>query len=238
MLVALATGPVAGAGGCGGASISGFGDVMLSVTVPGDVLVRAADYTVDDDGRVLLSGTIESPTAVHDLAKLITHVPAGDYVVRMRADSTDQRSTCEGMASIKVMKGATARIHVDAACRGAGHVVVGFGVDCLATALVDLLVSPLTAPVGESVLADAVSARDGGGALSYAWSAPSGTFSDPMAGRTSFTCAQPGEVQLTVEAANTQACSQKTSAVVTCVPAPDGGVDGGTDAVNDGLSLQ
>jgi hypothetical protein len=237
MLVALATGPGAIAGGCGGSSPSGFGDVMLSVTVPGDVLIRSADYTIDNDTSVPIAGTIEAPAAVHDVAKLITHVPVGAYAVTARADSTDRKSVCEGTASIKVTKGATARVHLDADCHGGGHVVVAFGVDCRATPLADLLVSPLTAYVGESVLGSAVAARPEGGALSFEWSAPSGTFSEPKASRTAFTCATPGPVEIAVQVTDAEACVQKKSAVVTCVAPPDGGpdarADGGKDGGND-----
>jgi hypothetical protein len=232
MLVALATGPLAGAGGCGGSSTSGasgFGGVMLSFTVPGDVLIRSVDYTIDNDERSPLSGTIESPAAIHDLGTLIPHVPTGAYVVTTRAESTDTRSVCVGTTSIQVTKGATARSHVVANCKDGGHVAVGFGVDCRRTPLVDLVVSPLATLVGEAVLASAAPARADGGALTYAWSAPSGTFAHAKDAKTEFTCAEPGPVELTVQVTDAESCQQSTSIVVTCVPRPDGGAGDASD---------
>jgi hypothetical protein len=225
MLVALTAGTGMGSGGCGGEGTPNFGDVMLTITVPGDVLVRSAEYTIEGQGRASLSGTILAGAPVHDVDKLIAHVPVGDYVATGRAEATDHLSTCQGTAAVKVMKAATARVHVDASCHGAGHVIVGIGVNCRATALADLLVSPRSARVGESVIARAAGARPEGGALTFAWSAPSGTFSDPSAAQTAFACGAPGPVELTLRVTDSQSCQQTLSALVICLPAPDGGPD-------------
>jgi hypothetical protein len=230
MLVALAAGTGAGAGGCGSDAPSGFGDVMLTVTVPGDVLVRSADYELESQARTPMTGTLTADAPVHDLNKLIAHVPVGQYTATAHAEATDHRSECEGTATLEVTKGATARAHVVGNCRGAGQLVVTFGVDCRATPLVDLLVSPLAASVGEQVIARADPARPDGGALAYAWAAPSGTFSDQKARQTAFTCGAVGPVELTLHVVDSQACEQTHSATVTCLPplpVPDGGADTG-----------
>jgi hypothetical protein len=213
--------------------VSGHGDVMMTVTVPDDVLIRAADYTIDDMSRPPLTGTMGGTQALHQVQKLFTHVPVGDYLASARAEATDRQSICEGSSPVKVTRGAVARVHVAAMCRGTGgHVVVGIGVSCRATPLVDVLVSPVSAVVGESsVLGRTFLVRQDGGALTYEWSAPSGTFADPKAPQTAFTCAQPGPVELKVRVVDDEGCEQTHSAIVTCVPAPDGGADadGGGD---------
>src|SRR5262249_54800464 len=112
--------------------------------------------------------------------------------VTAAADSTDGKGRCEGTATLDVPKGGTTRLNVDLTCKGGGNVTVGIGVNCLATPLVDFLVSPLVARIGESVLGNAVPARPDGGALTFTWSAPSGTFSDANAAQTMFTCTMPG----------------------------------------------
>lgn len=237
-LVALATGLGAGVGACGNAPSSAtnaFGDVMMTVTVPDDTLIRTADYTIesDDMSRARMTGTMGGTQALHQVQKLFTHVPVGDYVASARAEATDHQSVCEGSLPVKVTKGAIARVHVAAMCRGSGgHVVVGIGVNCHATPLVDFLVSPVSAHVGEVVVGRASPLRQDGGALTYAWTAPSGTFADAKASQTAFTCALPGPVEVSLKVTDAEGCAQSHSAMVTCLAVPDGGLDardGGAD---------
>jgi hypothetical protein len=204
---------------------------MVSVVVPGDVLIRSASYTVAGDDQPM-TGTITADSAVHEVDKLITHVPAGDYTVSAHADSTDRQSVCEASLPIRVSKDTVARVRLAPSCKGSvGNVIIGIGVNCLSSPLFNLLVSPESARVGESVLGRASAARPDGGALTYVWSAPSGTFSDPKAEQTMFTCATPGPVEVKVQVTDDQSCQQSLSAVVTCLPRPDGGAD--ANAGND-----
>jgi hypothetical protein len=64
----------------------------------------------------------------------------------------------------------------------------------------------------------------------FLWSAPSGTFGDPSASSTSFTCTAPGNVPVTF-VVKREGCSEMLSASVNCVAAADAG---GADAAGDG----
>jgi hypothetical protein len=89
--------------------------------------------------------------------------------------------------------------------------------------LTSVRAAPDQAQVGTPVVvvATAVGVIDAGTAL-FSWSASSGSFGDPAAPITTFTCAAPGRVTLTV-AATQDGCSEAMSTTLDCVAAADGG---------------
>jgi hypothetical protein len=93
--------------------------------------------------------------------------------------------------------------------------------------LFTLLVAPDQVEVGGSVAVTATTeANLDGGATQLSWSAQSGTFSDPNAALTTFTCTAPGTVALHLTVTR-ESCTETLSASVTCAAASD---DGGIDA--------
>jgi hypothetical protein len=231
IVVALAAGLGAGAGGCGNTSRS-FGDVIMTVTVPAGVEVQSAQYTLDDKVNTPSAGVMGGSQPERQFVELITHVPASDqYVATVQAESVDGQMICAGSAVVAVMNGVTSRVQVALKC--GGHVLVSIGVSCRDTPLVSFLVSPLAASVGSYVIGQAVSARPDGGALTFTWSAPSGTFADPSAPQTTFTCTQAGPVQVTLQVEDDELCQQSYSSLVTCFSAADAGMDAGPDTRAD-----
>ena len=223
--VALATGFGLGAAGCGSSSSPPYGEVIMTVTVPDGVQVQSVQYTMDDNVNAPSTGIVGGPQPEHQYVELVAHVPVSThYTVTVQAESTDGKMTCAGSAPIQVMSGVTTRVQIALKC--GGQVLVGIGVSCNDTPLVDLLVSPIAANVGSYVIARAGSARPDGGPLTFAWSAPSGTFSDPKESQTNFTCTQVGPVKITVQVGDDEMCLQTYSSTVTCLPAPDGGAAG------------
>lgn len=228
IVVALATGLGVGAGGCGNASQS-FGGVNMTVTVPEGVQVQSAEYTLDDKVNAPSEGVMGGSQPERQFVELITHVPVSDqYVATVQAESVDGQMICAGSAVVEVMNGVTSRVQVALKC--GGHVLVSIGVSCRDTPLVSFLVSPLAASVGAYVIGQAVSARPDAGSLTFTWSAPSGTFADPSASQTTFTCTQAGPVKLTLQVEDDERCQQSYSSLVTCFSAPDAGADAGPDA--------
>jgi hypothetical protein len=226
--VALAMGFGASVGGCGSASHA-FGDVIMTVTVPDGVRIQSASYTLDDMVDAPSMGVIGGSQPAQQLIELIAHVPVSDqYVANVQAESADGQMGCVGSAPVTVMDGVTTRVQIALQC--GGQVLVGIGVSCNETPLVDLLVSPLAVPVGAYVIARAASTRPDGGALTFAWSASPGVFADPTSSQTNFTCTQVGPVTLALQVQDDELCKQSYSAMVTCLSPVDGGsVDGGSD---------
>ncbi len=164
--------------------------------------------------------------------ELITHVLVSDqYVATVQGESVDGQMLCAGSALVKVMNGVTSRVQVALKC--GGHVLVGIGVSCRDTPLVTFLVSPLAASVGAYVIGQAVSARPDAGSLTLTWSAPSGTFADPSASQTTFTCTKAGPVKLTLQVEDDELCQQTFSSLVTCFSPADAGADARVDAGAD-----
>jgi hypothetical protein len=221
IVVALAIGVGLCAAGCGSSTPS-YGDVIMTVTVPDGVQVSAVQYTMNDNVNAPSTGVVGGPQPEHQYVELVAHVaPSDHYTVTVQAESTDGQKTCEGSAPFKVMSGVTTRVQIALKC--GGQVLVGIGVSCNDTPLVDVLVSPIAATVGSYVIGRAGSARPDGGPLTFTWSAPSGTFSDPNASQTNFTCTQVGPVKVTLQVADDEMCQQSYTSTVTCLPGPDGG---------------
>jgi hypothetical protein len=198
----------------------------MTVSVPAGVQVQSAQFTIDDKMHLPMEGIVGGPQPEAQFVELIQHVAAGDrYVATVQAESTDGQMVCSGSAPVEVMDGVTTRVQIALKC--GGHVLVAIGVSCLDTPLVDFLVSPLVTSVGESVVARADSSRPDAGPLTFTWSAPSGSFADAAASRTSFTCTQAGVVVVTLKVEDDELCQQSYSSTVTCL-GPDGGIpDGG-----------
>ncbi|HEX4403983.1 MAG TPA: hypothetical protein VH560_04095 [Polyangia bacterium] len=239
--VVLAMGLGVSAGGCGNASHA-FGDVIMTVTVPDDVQIQSASYTLDDMIDAPSMGVIGGSQPVQQLDELISHVPASaQYALTVQAETADGLMDCTGSAPVTVMNGATTRVQVTLKC--GGHVLVGIGVTCDASPLVDFLVSPLAASVGTYVIAQAAPSRPDGGPLTFAWSGSPGVFADAAASQTTFTCSQPGPVTIKHQVHDDELCQQSYASTVTCLSAVDAGaadalsadtrVDAGSDAGSD-----
>jgi hypothetical protein len=88
-------------------------------------------------------------------------------------------------------------------------------------------VEPTVVHWGEPVKASAFRATDPDNeVLTYAWSAPTGTFVDAKAGETYFMCTEPGPVTLTVVVTDRSGCSEKAMLGIFCLGKPDGGAAG------------
>ncbi len=225
--VALAMGLGVSAGGCGNKSHA-VGDLIMTVTVPDGVQIQTASYTLDDMVDAPSTGVIGGAQPMQQFVELVAHVPASDqYVLTVQAESADGQMGCMGSAPVTVMSDATTRVQVALKC--GGHVLVGIGVSCDATPLVDFLVSPVSATVGAYVIASAESARPDGGPLTFTWSGSPGVFGDGGASQTTFTCTKPGPVTIKVQVQDDELCQQSYSSTVTCLsPFDAGSADAGS----------
>jgi hypothetical protein len=98
-----------------------------------------------------------------------------------------------------------------------GHVVISVGIQCPGLRVSQYTLSPLSTSVGGTIDVMAAGTDDSSDAaiISYAWSAPTGKFSDPASAHTTYTCTAPGEVTLTVTVSNGD-CRAMGGMMVTC----------------------
>jgi hypothetical protein len=207
---------------CGHPPHDSFGNVDVLVTVPADVLVNAVDFRISGPDSELVSGQIHSRSPQEEFETLVTHVPVGnEQTIDVTAKSIDGLDVCTGTSSLEVRKGATTRVHVALDCHGVhdGVVHIVVGVACPQSHLASYAISPLSVSVGGMIDVAAVDQDADAGALRYAWTATTGTFSDPNANATTYRCVAPGQFAITLVVV-AGSCQETYSTNVTC-SAPD-----------------
>ena len=239
-------------GGGGPGSTSGdapagdLGAVRMKLALPSGQNIEVVTWVLTGAGgasTVVQSGTVDSQSA--GLSFLVSGVPAGaGYGITMSGTATDGSVVCTGSARFDVAARATTNVPVELACSVAtsgSHVTLvnGTAFNCAATS--GIAASPSETTVGHTVALGAMAVGPAPGALTYAWSAPSGSFSQPTGATTTFLCSTPGPVTVTLTVGDGpvpagQSCSgsiDTATAVVTCdeavadAGAPDSGPDGG-----------
>lgn len=83
--------------------------------------------------------------------------------------------------------------------------------------LTQVVVSPMKASVGDDIDVSAAATDDDGGALTYLWTGTGGSFADPAAQNTTYTCQVAGNQSITVTVSDAEACTATWSTRVTCV---------------------
>ena len=222
---AAATGCSGEVPGAGGSASGDVGSVGLALSLGGGETILTASYSISNPNGFSKSGAFDVSKS-SALSGLVGGLPAGSgYTIEIDATTADGSATCSGTATFSVTAHATTPVNVHITCHeGArtGSVLVNGSLN--------------TCPVADGVSADpadiavgfpsllAVQAHDadsGPSALSYHWSAPSGSFSDATSATPSFTCTAPGPVTLTVAVSDgdpTPSCADQLTLVVTCEP--------------------
>jgi hypothetical protein len=206
------------------------GDVDVIATLSDDVDVEVLTIALSGNGIAARTGELHLPKSQRQVEKLISHVPEGDdYALDLSAKSVDGQFICQGAAtSISVRKSTVTRVHVALACvdENGGNVVINVGVvACTGGHLVNYTVSPLTASVGDTIAVTATTIKPDAGALTYDWSAPSGTFADPSSAQTTYQCETAGHVTINLRVTGSS-CAETQSVDVDCVaPSKDAAVD-------------
>jgi hypothetical protein len=110
-----------------------------------------------------------------------------------------------------------------------GHVTISVGVLCPGLRVSSFSLSPIAVSLGGAIDVSAAGedATDAA-TFTFAWTAPTGTFADPKASHTKYTCTAPGTVTLTVTVSNGD-CRATAGMGVTCEGTCSGAAcDGGT----------
>ena len=212
----------------------GMGDVGLSLTLPGGQSINTVNWTITDAGGAVIQQNSVNVQNSLTVSFTVGNLPAGGtYTITLSATSTDGSATCTGSAQFQIAAHATTNLTVPLRCALAapetGTLTVGtqtYGCASLGGASA----IPAEVFVGASVSLSASAIAINPAALSFQWSAPSGTFSAAGSASTTFTCTAPGPVTIAVAASDGPvpdggSCDSSSSATVqvTCDLAPEAG---------------
>ena len=194
--------------GTGAAPVDNVGSIGMQLTLPGGETVNSVNWTVtlpngEGGTTVVQTGSVNLQNSM-TVSFLIGGIPPGNgYTISLTGTSADGLATCVGSATFNVSARTTTNVSVLLQCNTppseAGSAQVNGTVYSCAS-VSSISVSPAEVNVGSSaaVAATATGPLGDGGALTYAWSAPSGTFDTPNAASANFTCSAGGPVTLTL----------------------------------------
>lgn len=204
--------------------VASAGGVALQIA-PG-VALASAGYAITGAGGFSRTGMFDVSNSA-SVSGVVPGLPAGTgYTVTLSGAAAGGGATCAGSATFDVAAGQTTPVTVHVLCHETprtGSVFVG-GVLNLCPVIDGVATGPGPAAVGvaSSLSASGHDGDAGPQALVFHWSAASGSFGSPDAAATTFTCAAPGPVVVTVSATDgdpAAACADRLSLTLTCAPA-------------------
>jgi hypothetical protein len=206
-------------------------DLDVSSDVEGlELVINEVLYKISGNGLdPAITGTIDTSDPHFSIALLL---PAGeDYLVELEATSEDGETTCRGYKKFDVIVDEHTQVHVPLHCSLGQRfgAVLADGWFNICAEVTDRVVAPLETTVGHTIIVTSAAEDDDGDNddIQYSWTAITGSFDDPSAESTFYTCEQEGtdEITLTVSDDHFEYCNDSWSVPVECV---DGGGTGGT----------
>jgi hypothetical protein len=189
------------------------------VTAP-NVEVQVVHYLLIAPGIPAREGDIDVATPGATVSAVIGGVPASDdYQLVLSALSTGGTTTCGGSAAFRVIAGAETGVTVVLQCRAEG---MAGGTEVIVTinncpTIAFTAVSPLQVGIGGTISSFSQAMDLDSNALSYAWTATGGSFSDPTASDTTYTCTVAGSQMLTLTVSDGY-CQTAATLPVMCLP--------------------
>ena len=245
LAVLLVVGAALVAGSCRGNSsavpCSSLLRIELEVTteVEGlDNVINEVRWIITGNGMAPMMGTIDTSDPNATASVEVFGLEPGQYRIELEAGSDDGASSCRGSAMFDVTAGVATEVAVLLGCSGEerlGAVRVN-GDFNICPELTKAVVAPLQTSVGNviDVRSQAVDAE--GDAIEYSWTADSGTFANPSAAATFYTCEETGDHQLTISITEkgSDACVDDWTVDVRCVDGNGTGGTGGSGATGGG----
>ncbi len=179
------------------------GSVGLRLMLPAGQQIEVLAWTIagpNGAATVVQTGTVDSQSL--GVSIVVGNIPVGNgYRIDLSGTATDGSVTCTGSAPFNVAARTTTDVSLELACSVAtagAHVTLinGSSYNCAASSSVSA--SPTETTVGASVALSATAIGPVPGALTYAWSAPSGSFESAATATTNFKCTAAGPVSVTV----------------------------------------
>jgi hypothetical protein len=197
------------------------GSISVDLTIAAGYEIEEVDWELTN-GVFTESGVIDISAPGSTASIEVFGVPAGDgYVMEMQATSTNGAATCLGSASLDVDIGVVAEVDVLLNCKlpqALGGVRANGRFNVCAD-LAQVVVSPLQTSVGNDIEVESVAVDEEGDPIAWQWTASAGSFGDPNAPSTTYTCEQVGNAEITIEVSDDgfEACVDSWTINVTCV---------------------
>jgi len=200
-----------------------LGSVGLTLKLSDGATLDSVSYTLTGPGGYAKTGSINVSSS-QTISGTLGGIPSGTgYAITLNATSTDGKTTCSGQAAFDVSAHATVPVKVNLACHSTaqnGSVAVN-GTLNLCPVIDGVSASPAEVLVGSSLSLEAVAHDSDAGpaALSYAWTASSGTLDHANIKNPVFTCKAPGTATLSVTVGDgdtTSGCPDTDSVSVRC----------------------
>lgn len=224
-----------------GPANSDTGAVGFQLSLPSGQLIPVLNWSISGPNgaaTVVKSGTIT--TQSRGVTFLVGNLAvASGYQVSLAGTANDGSIMCAGSASFAITNRQTTPVVVELACSSStegAHVTLVNGTTFNCAAWNDVSASPTQTSVGDSVMLSATASGPVASALTYNWSAASGTFANNTAAQTTFTCTKVGMVNVTLVVGDGpvptgSSCDDSLDTrviAIQCLAAPDGGAsDGG-----------
>jgi hypothetical protein len=202
-----------------------IGEARLAVVLSGGAILNSVTYNVSGPGGLSRMGTVDVSRSA--TISLLLPLPAGGpYTINLSGTTVDGGTTCTGTGTFSVVAKMTTPVAVGLMCREgskSGSVLVTGALN-ICPVVDGIGASPSEVVVG-STIALSSAAHDSDtmpSPLTYAWSAPSGTFApSATAQNPSFKCTQAGPVTISLTVSDGDAatgCTDTQTVTVTCSP--------------------
>ncbi|HEX3772150.1 MAG TPA: hypothetical protein VHV30_14840 [Polyangiaceae bacterium] len=227
-----------------------LGIVGAALTLPGGEILDSATWTItgpNGASTVVASGEVDLQDS-QVLSFVSGGIPAGSgYEISVSAVSADGTVQCVGSATFAITAHQTTNVTILVQCTaGASEAgAAAIGAQTYACAVVGgASANPNETTVGFSVGLSATAIAPNPASLTYAWSAPSGSFNAPGASTTDFTCAAAGPVAVTVTVsdgpipmgASCNAALASSTVTVQCDPPADASAGDAASSVDSGVA--
>jgi len=205
-------------------------DLDISSDVEGlELVINEVSWVLSGNGMDPMMGTIDTSDPNATPSVEVFGLLPGTYMIDLEATSEDGETTCRGSAMFDVTVGVATEVGVLLRCSigqrfGAVRVNGKFNV---CAELTKAVVAPLQTSVGNTVIVSSQAEDHEEDPITYLWTANNGSFANPDAPATFYTCEQVGNHQLTISVSDDgfEYCVDSWTVDVRCV---DGGGTGGT----------
>jgi len=197
------------------------GSANLSLEAVDGIEFDSVEYEITGGDMEAMGGSIDTSAPGATASVEVFGIAAGDgYTVTMTATSTDGETSCEGSEDFAVEAGGATDVMVILNCKrppmlGAVRANGKFNV---CTQLTKAIVAPLATSVGTSIDVSAEAVDAEGDDIEYQWTATAGSFADPNAAVTNYSCEVEGtqSVRVTVSDDGFEYCDDSWTVEVTC----------------------
>jgi len=233
------------AAGCSGNSVSVpcYSELLidLQVSVEGEdrsIVLDEVLWTLTGNGMAPMAGAIDTSAPGATPSVEVFGLNPGSYMIDLEASTDDGETRCRGSAPFDVSAGVSTEVAVLLRCKvgqrfGAVRVNGKFNV---CAELTKAVVAPLQTSIGNRIAVRSQAEDEEGDPIAYSWTADNGSFDDPSAADTFYTCEEPGDHSFTISVSDDGFgyCVDSWTVAIRCIEDGGTGGTGGTGGNGSG----